>query len=58
MDDSPDGEETDQTTDGFIELLLLRDERTRIYGLAWLISFCSVGSVILGVLAAIFVDLF
>ena len=47
----------DRVTDGFLELLLLRDERTRTYRLAWLISFCSVGSVILGVLAAIFVDL-
>lgn len=53
-----DAEEEGDTSDGFIELLLLRDERTRTYRLAWLTSFASVGAVIVGVLVAIFSDLF
>lgn len=47
----------DSVGEGFIELLLLRDERTRTYRLAWLLSFASVAAVVLGVLFAIFSDL-
>lgn len=49
-------QEADVIGEGFIELLLLRDERTRLYRLAWLLSFGSVAAVIAGVLFAIFID--
>lgn len=50
------GETDANVGQGFVELLLLRDERTRTYRVAWFLSFFSVVAVMVGVICAIFTD--
>ena len=52
----PAGEDQ-EVSRGYIELLILRDERTRNYRRAWLLSFWSVSAVVLGVMASMLLDI-
>ncbi|GAA1457763.1 hypothetical protein NE857_21085 [Nocardiopsis exhalans] len=42
--------------EGFMELLLLRGERTRVYRMAWLLSFASAAAVLSGVFFSVFLS--
>lgn len=50
------GQDASVIGEGFLELLILRDERTRNYRMAWFLSFFSVVAVLVGVVLALTAD--
>ncbi|HEX8745318.1 MAG TPA: hypothetical protein VF712_19485 [Thermoleophilaceae bacterium] len=53
QDDMETPTEDDETpSEGFVELMILRDSRTRNYRRAWLLSFMSTSTVVVGVIIA------